>query len=86
MAEVVYILSTLTCGICAFLLFRHFIRSKVRLLMWIALCFAGLTINNFLLIVDLMMTSPETDLSMLRMGVADLSIGILALGLVWESR
>lgn len=85
MAEAVYILSVLTCGVCTYLLARQYFKLRVRLLMWIALCFAGLTINNFLLIMDLLVV-PETDLSMLRLVVADVSVAILALGLVWESR
>lgn len=85
MAAIVYILSTLTCGLCAFLLFRQFIRARIRLLMWIALCFTGLTVNNLLLVIDFLLV-PDSDLSMLRLIVADMSIAILALGLTWDSR
>lgn len=85
MAAIVYTLATLTCGLCAFLLFRQFFRSKVRLLMWIALFFAGFTLNNSLLIIDFLVV-PEIDLSMARLIVADISIAILALGLAWDSR
>mgnify|MGYP003387850468 CR=1 FL=1 len=85
MAEIVYILSALTCLSCAMLLFRAYAASKLRMLMWSACCFAGLTINNILLIVDLLVI-PQTDLATLRLVVADVSLAVLALGLVWESR
>ena len=81
----VYILSALTCAICAVLLLRRFTNSKVRMLMWCALCFVGLTVNNVLLIFDFLII-PKGDLSTLRLLVADMSVGILALGLAWEAR
>lgn len=85
MAAFVYILSALTCATCAWLLFKRFCASKVRLLMWSSFCFAGLTANNILLVIDLFI-GPVADLSMLRLFVADTSIAILALGLAWEFR
>jgi hypothetical protein len=53
--------------------------------MWCALCFVGLTVNNVLLIFDFLII-PKGDLSTLRLLVADMSVGILALGLAWEAR
>lgn len=85
MAALVYILSTLTCGVCAYIQFRQFFKMRVKLLMWIAICFAGLTLNNALLIVDILLV-PLTDFSISRLIVADFSVAILAVGFVWESR
>ena len=44
-ASVVYVLCALTALACAVLLFRGYRASGARLLLWSAVCFAGLTLN-----------------------------------------
>ena len=53
MGPAVYVLRTLTSLCCATLLFRAYSRVKKTLLLWSGLCFAGLTISNGLVFVDL---------------------------------
>lgn len=84
MAEAVYILCTLTSLACTLLLFNGYRRGGARLLFWAALCFAGLTVNNLLLFVDLVMV-PEVDLSVARSAIALVALFVLIYGLVWES-
>ena len=60
MAAVFYALCTLTAALCAWLLLRSYYRSRYRLLLWGGLCFAGLTLNNALLVIDKQI--PEIDL------------------------
>jgi hypothetical protein len=86
MAEAVYLLCALTSILCAVLLARSYRRQKSRLLMWSTLCFAGLAVNNILLFVDLVLTSQEVDLSLMRSGTAFVSVLLLLIGLVWEDR
>ncbi len=83
MAETVYILCTLTSTLCAVLLFRGFFRSRARLLLWSALCFAGLGVNNALLFVDKVVL-PLHDLSVLRGAVALVALVLLVIGLIWD--
>lgn len=52
MAPIIYLLCTLTCLACFALLFRAWRSSRSLLLFWSALCFAGLSIGNFLLVID----------------------------------
>jgi len=47
-----YILAIIASSACTFFLHRGFRRRKVRMLMWSAICFAGLTLNNILLFAD----------------------------------
>jgi len=54
------------------------------LLLWSGLCFIGLTINNFILVVDKLII-PEDDLSLWRTTAALLAMLILLYGLIWES-
>lgn len=85
MATIVYALCALTSLLCMALLVRGYRRSRARLLLWTAVCFAGLALNNVLLFVDLQVV-PSVDLSVWRSLPA--LVGLLALlyGLVWETR
>jgi hypothetical protein len=85
MAGAVYILCTLTSTLCMVLLLRGYLAGRVRLLLWAGLCFAGLTINNVLLFVDLVLL-PDVDLSVPRDLAALVGISLLLYGLVWDTR
>ena len=82
---VLYTLAVLTCLACTVLLFRGYARSGLRLLLWSALCFVFLTLNNVLLVFDLVLYKTETDLSLARAATAFLSVLALVVGLVWSS-
>ena len=84
-ATAVYILCILTSLVCAVLLVRGWLATRVRLLLWSALCFIGLALNNILLFVDVRVF-PETDLSIVRTLPALAGILILLYGLIWETR
>ena len=84
MAEAIYVLCALTSAVCALLLLRAFARTRVRLLFWSALCFVGLTVNNSLLFVDLVVW-PGNDLSFVRSVAALLALTVLVFGLVTDT-
>jgi len=84
MAPAVYILGALTSLCCAFLLLRGYSQNKKRLLLWSGLCFAGLTISNFLVFVDLVLL-PDVNLYRFRLATAALAMILLLYGLIWES-
>jgi hypothetical protein len=84
MAPVIYSLCMLTALVCAWLLLRAWRRSRYRLLLWSGLCFAGLTVNNLLLVVDKVVL-PAVDLSIWRTSVALVAMAVLLYGLIWES-
>ena len=84
MGAAVYILGALTTCACAVLLLRAYARVRKRLLLWSGLCFAGLTVSNFLIFVDLVMI-PDVDLYIWRLATAAGSMAILLYGLVWDS-
>ena len=83
MAATVYILSALISLACAVLLLRSYVQARSALLLWAAVCFLGLTINNAMLFVDKIVAT-DVDLSLWR-GLPALA-GMLALvfGLLWE--
>jgi hypothetical protein len=82
---VVYLLCALTALACAGLLLRGYARSGARLLLWAGLCFAGLTINNVLVFVDLVVV-PDVDLFTWRNVAALAGMAVLLYGLVWDTR
>ncbi|HZU24491.1 MAG TPA: DUF5985 family protein [Bryobacteraceae bacterium] len=84
MAGAVYILGVLTSLACAILLLRAWGRVRMRLLLWSGLCFAGLSISNLLIFVDLVIL-PNVDLYVLRLGTAAVSMLLLLYGLIWDS-
>lgn len=84
LAGLVYLLGALVTAVCAVLLLRGYSRSRNRLLLWSGLCFAGLTVSNGLLFVDLRVF-PELDLYMWRLSTAAAAMLLLVYGLVFES-
>ena len=84
-ATVVYVLCAATSALCAALLVRAYLASRTRLLLWSAVCFGGLMVNNVLLVVDRSIVV-GTDLQLLRDVTGLAAIGVLLLGLIWESR
>jgi hypothetical protein len=83
-STIVYGLCALTSVACAALLLRGYLGTRVRLLLWSGLCFAGLALNNILLFVDLSVV-PEIDLSAWRTLPAVVGVALLLYGLVWET-
>ena len=82
-AEVIYLACALTSAGCAILLWRAYAKSKVSLLFWCALGFAGLAANNALLVLDkIVLTS--IDLSVVRLIPAVLGFAVICFGLIWK--
>lgn len=85
MAGLLYGLCTLTAMAVFVLLLRAYFRTRYKLLLWGALCFFGLTLNNALLVVDKILLGPEISLFTLRLIAAFLSVLVLLFGLIWDT-
>lgn len=83
MAIAIFVLCLLTAALCAVLLLRSYFRTRFALLLWAGLCFAGLTVNNVLLLLD-KAVYPDVDLSPWRAVVGLVSMLLLVVGLVTE--
>ncbi|SNS50973.1 hypothetical protein SAMN06265795_103138 [Noviherbaspirillum humi] len=83
MGAIVYLLCAGTALLCTFLLLRAYLRKRARLLFWSGLCFAGLSINNLVLVLD-RIVFPEIDLSLWRLLVALIAMLPLLYGLIWD--
>jgi hypothetical protein len=84
MAALIYSLCALTSLACFVLLWRSWRAAGHRLLFWSALCFAGLSINNVLLVVDKVFLPTQVDLTLWRLGAALAAVCLMLFGLVWE--
>jgi hypothetical protein len=85
MTGAVYLLCAATCLLCATLLLRGYQQTKVRLLFWSGLCFAGLMLDNIMIYVDVVMV-PDMSLAIWRKLPGFLAALLLVFGLVWESK
>ena len=84
MGPAVYLLGAFTSLLCAFLLLRAYLKTRKGLLLWSGLCFAGLTVSNGLVFVDLVIF-PDVNLYRWRLATAALAMAVLLYGLIWDS-
>lgn len=80
----VYLLCLAASLVCTLLLFRAYRRSRVKLLLWTALCFVGLALNNLFLALD-MLVIPDISLLPLRQAASVAAIVVLLYGFIWEA-
>jgi hypothetical protein len=80
-----YLLALVTSLGCMALLFRAYAASGTRLLLWSALCFVGLSVNNVLLFFDLVIFPTEVDLRPYRLLSALAGLLFLLYAFIWEA-
>lgn len=80
----VYLFCFITCAVCAGLLVRSWLKTRTRLLLWIAISFVLLAVNNFFLFADNSLF-PDSDLGLFRTVSAVCAVSILIFGLIWEA-
>jgi hypothetical protein len=78
-----YVVTIFTTLLCAVLLLRAWFRTRNRFLLWSGLCFVGLTLDNILVLGD-MVVFPAIDLYSYRLASTAVSISLLLFGLIWE--
>jgi hypothetical protein len=82
---VLLLLAVLTSLSCMVLLFRGYARTTARLLVWSALCFVFLSLNNVLLFTDIVIFPVEVDLRIYRLLASLAAIVCLLYAFIWES-
>jgi hypothetical protein len=80
----IYTLCAFAALLCTVLLLQAYRAGGYRLLLWSGLCFAGLTLNNALLVLD-KVVFPNVDFSYWRTSTALVAMMILLYGLVWDT-
>jgi hypothetical protein len=79
----IYLLCVITSLLCTWLLTRAYRRGRSRLLIWSALCFALLAINNLVLAADVLLL-PDADLSLLQLLTSLSAVCVLLYAFIWE--
>jgi hypothetical protein len=82
---VLFCIAVLTSFACMVFLFRAYFDSRLRILLWSALCFVGLTVNNLLLFVDLVILPETVDLRVYRHAAALAGTLFMIYGFIRES-
>jgi hypothetical protein len=82
---VLFLLAVATSLACTVLLYRAYLRTRLRILLWSALCFVCLTVNNLLLFIDLVVLTQSADLRVLRSATALVGMLFLLYGFIRES-
>jgi len=70
---------------CMWLLLRGWRRTGTRLLLWSALCFVGLAINNLLVFIDLVILPHAVNLHPWRQVSSLAAVSVLIWGFIWEA-
>ena len=81
---IVYLLGFITSLACAWMLGRSYRQNGMRLLLWSAICFGFLALNNLALVFDLVVWPESVDLRLLRISLALAAVVSLIWGFVWE--
>jgi hypothetical protein len=69
---------------CAWLLARSYLRTRSRLLLWSAICFLLIALNNLIVVLDLLVL-PSIDLVPFRRLASLSAVGVLLFGFIWEA-
>ena len=83
MATAVYLLCFATSLACSWLLVRSYLRNRTRLLLWTAVCFVFLALNNFFVVADLVLL-PDMDFQLVRHLANLTALATLIYGFIWE--
>lgn len=84
-AASVYLLCLATSVVCALLVARAWRRTGSRLLLWTALSFAFLALNNLMVVAD-MVVFPGIDFWIWRQASAGAALCVLLYGFIGETR
>ncbi|WP_046864317.1 DUF5985 family protein [Microvirga massiliensis] len=80
----VYTLCLLTSAACAALLVRRYLESRARLLLWSALCFVLLAVNNFFVVLDVLII-PTISFVPARQLASLSAVSLLLFGFIWDT-
>jgi hypothetical protein len=80
----IYVLCMAASAVCAVLLAQAYVRTRSRLLLWTAVSFSLMALNNLFLVLD-MLVFQKVDLWPLRAITFHAALLVLLYGFVWEA-
>jgi len=81
---VIYLACVATSVLCAYLLARAYRRGRTTLLIWSAMCFALLAVNNLVVAADILLL-PNIDLTLVRLLTSLAAVSVLLFGFIWNA-
>ena len=81
----VYLLCFITSSACALLLARSYRATGTRLLLWSAICFVLLGLNNLVVVIDLVVLPQAVTLQIPRLMLSLAAVLVLLFGFIWDS-
>jgi hypothetical protein len=81
-AVAVYFLCFLASAGCGWLLVRSYLSHRTKLLLWSAICFVLLALNNFFLVLDLVFF-PDVDFGLIRPLLSLAAVSTILYGFIW---
>jgi hypothetical protein len=82
--DAIHLFCAVTSVGCMLLLIRAWRETRHRLMLWMALCFAGLVLNNLLMIANFLFDE-GVGVIVLRQLSAITALCVLLYGLIWET-
>lgn len=80
----VYVLCFLTSSVCAFLLTRSYLLGRARLLLWSAIAFVLLALNNLLVVIDLVVVPDLPSMELPRLFASLGAVMVMLFGFIWD--
>lgn len=81
---IIFLLCLIASAACATLLVRSYLRTRARLLLWTAVCFVLLAVNNLVVVLDVLLL-PAIELLPIRLLASLSAVSVLLVGFIWEA-
>ena len=82
---ILFLLAIATSLACTVFLFRAYLDTRLKILLWSALCFVCLTANNVLLFIDVIVLPETVDLRVIRHSTALVGMLFMLYGFIREA-
>ena len=80
---IIYLLCVATSLLCAYLLVLAYRANRTEVLIWSALCFVLLAVNNLVIAIDILLL-PTIDLTIVQLTTSLAAAAVLLYGFIWK--
>jgi hypothetical protein len=80
---IIYLLCVATSLLCAYLLVLAYRANRTSVLIWSAMCFGLLAMNNLIIAIDILLL-PTIDLTIVQLTTSLAAAAVLLYGFIWK--
>jgi hypothetical protein len=80
---IIYLLCVAASLLCAYLLVLAYRANRTEVLIWSALCFVLLAVNNLVIAIDILLL-PTIDLTIVQLTTSLAAAAVLLYGFIWK--